>query len=119
VNDHINDNDNTDLESWDDEQEAHAEAIREMVLDYLDANDVDEGTAVFGLIEIALSIAMSGYVMSTEKPSAGGLQMELDRLAKDIADLVREAKKSAKTFVEETLAALEEGEETGGPGGRA
>jgi len=117
VTDRIGDNDNTDLESWDDEQEAHAEAIREMVLDYLDTNDVDEGTAVFGLIEIALSIAMSGYVMSTEKPSAGGLQMELDRLAKDIADLVREAKKSAKTFVEETLAALEEHD--GGEGGNA
>ena len=102
------DNDNTDFDSWDDEQEAHSEAIRELVLDYLDANDVDEGTAVFGLIEIALSIAMSGYVMSTEKPSAGGLQMELDRLAKDITDLIREAKRGAKQFVEETVAALEE-----------
>ncbi len=112
MNDHTNDNDNADMESWDDEQEAHAEAIREMVLDYLDENDVDEGTAVFGLMEIALSIAMSGYVMSTEKPSAGGLQMELDRLAKDISDLIREAKKSAKTFVEETMAALEEADET-------
>ncbi len=103
-----NDNDNEDFESWDDEQEAHAEAIREMVLDYLDANDVDEGTAVFGLIEIAMSIAMSGYVMSTEKPSAGGLQMSLDRLSKDVSDLIREAKKGAKQFIEETQAALEE-----------
>ncbi|MCE1237977.1 MAG: hypothetical protein LWW93_16630 [Hyphomicrobiales bacterium] len=117
MNDRVNDNDNTDLESWDDEQEAHAEAIREMVLDYLDEHDVDEGTAVFGLIEIALSIAMSGYVMSTEKPSAGGLQMELDRLSKDVNDLVREAKRGAKQFVEETLAALEESEE--GEGGNA
>jgi len=103
-----NDNDNDgEFESYDDEQEAHAEALREMVLDYLDENDVDEGTAVFGLIEIALSIAMSGYVMSTEKPSAGGLGMALDRLGKDITDLLREAKKGAKTFIEETQAALE------------
>ena len=102
-----NDNDNEDFESWDDEQEAHAEAIREMVLDYLDDNDVDEGTAVFGLIEIALSIAMSGYVVSTEKPSAGGLGMALDRLSKDVSDLIREAKKGAKQFIDETQAALE------------
>lgn len=102
-----NDNDNEDFESWDDEQEAHAEAIREMVLDYLDENDVDEGTAVFGLIEIALSIAMSGYVVSTEKPSAGGLGMALDRLSKDVSDLIREAKKGAKQFIDETQAALE------------
>lgn len=102
-----NDNDNEDFESWDDEQEAHAEAIREMVLDYLDENDVDEGTAVFGLVEIALSIAMSGYIVATEKPSAGGLGMALDRLQKDIGDLIREAKKGAKQFIEETQAALE------------
>ncbi|MER2605443.1 MAG: hypothetical protein ABTQ29_06420 [Siculibacillus sp.] len=109
-------NDNGEFESYDDEQEAHADAIREMVLDYLDNNDVDEGTAVFGLIEIALSIAMSGYVLGTEKPSAGGLQMALDRLGKDVADLVREAKKNAKTFVEETLAALADEEEGNEPG---
>jgi hypothetical protein len=100
--------DDRELESWDDEQEGHAEAIREMVLDYLDQNEVDEGTAVFGLIEIALSIAMSGYVMSVDKPSVGGLRMALDRLGKDVADLVREAKKGAEEFLTETKAALEE-----------
>ncbi len=100
--------DDREIESWDDEQEAHAEAIREMVLDYLDENEVDEGTAVFGLIEIALSIAMSGYVMSVDKPSVGGLRMALDRLGKDVADLVREAKKGAEDFLTETKAALEE-----------
>jgi hypothetical protein len=99
--------DDREFESWDDEQEAHAEAIREMVLDYLDEHEVDEGTAVFGLIEIALSIAMSGYVMSTEKPSAGGLRMALDRLSKDVGDLIREAKKGADDFLTETKAALE------------
>jgi hypothetical protein len=103
----INGDDDNAPESWDDEQEAHVEAIREMVLDYLDENEVDEGTAVFGLIEVAVSIAMSGYVVTTEKPSVGGLQMALDRLGKDIADLVREAKKGAKGFIDETLAAIE------------
>ena len=103
----INGDDDSAPESWDDEQEAHVEAIREMVLDYLDENEVDEGTAVFGLLEIAVSIAMSGYVVTTEKPSVGGLQMALDRLGKDIADLVREAKKGAKSFIDETLAAIE------------
>jgi hypothetical protein len=103
--------DDREIESWDDEQEAHAEAIREMVLDYLDENEVDEGTAVFGLIEIALSIAMSGYVMSVDKPSVGGLRMALDRLGKDVADLVREAKKGAEDFLTETKAALEAGDE--------
>lgn len=106
VNGHGSDDD-ADLGSYDDEQEAHADAIREMVLDYLEENDVDEGTAVFGLVEIALSIAMSGYVMGVEKPSVGGLTMHLDRLNKDISDLVREAKKNARSFIEETQAALD------------
>lgn len=99
--------DDRELESWDDEQEAHAEAIRDLVLDYLDEHEVDEGTAVFGLIEIALSIAMSGYAMSVDKPSVGGLRMALDRLSKDVSDLVREAKKGAEDFLAETKAALE------------
>ncbi len=99
--------DDREVESWDDEQEAHAEEIREMVLDYLEEHEVDEGTAVFGLIEIALSIAMSGYVMSVDKPSVGGLRMALDRLGKDVSDLIREAKKSAEEFLTETRAALE------------
>jgi len=103
----VNGNDNDDFESWDDAQEAHGEAIREMVLDYLDEHEVDEGVAVFGLVEIALSIAMSGYVMSVEKPSVGGLRMTLDRLGKDFADLIREAKKNADDFITETRAALE------------
>ena len=103
----INGDDEREPEGWDDEQEAHAEAIREMVLDYLDENEVDEGVAVFGLIEIALSIAMSGYVMTTEKPSVGGLRMSLDRLGKDFADIVRDAKKNAEEFLAETRAALE------------
>jgi hypothetical protein len=108
----VNGGDDTEYESWDDEQEGHAEALRELILDYLDNHDIDEGTAVFGLLEIALSIHMTGYVTSVEKPSTGGLTMALDRLGKDIADLVREAKKGAATFIEETKAAMEaDGEE--------
>ena len=96
-----------EFESWDDEQEAHAEALRDLVLDYLDEHEVDEGTAVFSLIEIALSLAMSGYVTSVEKPSVSGLRMALDRLGKDLSDIVRDAKKNAEGFLEETRAALE------------
>lgn len=99
--------DDREAESWDDEQEAHADALRDMVLDYLDENEVDEGTAVFSLVNIALSIAMSGYVMSVDKPSVGGLRMALDRLGKDFADIIREAKKNADEFLTETRAALE------------
>ena len=104
-------NDDRELESWDDEQEAHAEALREHVLDFLDENEIDEGTAVFGLVHIALSLAMSGYVMSVDKPSVGGLRMALDRLGKDFADIIRDAKKSAEEFLAETKAALEENDE--------
>lgn len=103
----VNGDDQIEHESWDDEQEAHVEAIRDMVLDYLDENEVDEGTAVFGLIEVAVSVAMSGYAMSVDKPSVGGLRMALDRLGKDISDLIREAKKGAEQFLAETKAALE------------
>lgn len=95
-----------DFDSWDDEQEAHGEALRGIVLGYLDDHDVDEGVAVYGLVELALSIAMSGYVLNADRPTGAGLRQTLDRLGKDIRDLVAEAEASADEFVAETVAAL-------------
>ncbi|WP_407050575.1 hypothetical protein [Methyloraptor flagellatus] len=96
-----------DDEAYAAEQEEHAEEIREMVLEYLDDNDVDEATVVYTMLDLALSITMSGYAMSVEKPSVQGLRMELDRFAKDFGDAVRDAKKNADQFLEEVKTSLE------------
>lgn len=99
--------DEMDDEAYAAEQEEHAEEIREMVLEYLDDNDVDEGTIVYALLDLTLSITMSGYAMNVEKPSVQGLRMELDRFAKDFGDAIRDAKKNAESFLEEVKTSLE------------
>jgi hypothetical protein len=96
-----------EMEEFEAEQEEHAEEIKNAVLDYVEDNDVPETTAVYTLLQLAVSMHMSGYLGTVEKPSANGLKMELDRFANDFADLIREAKKGAGEFIEDYKAALE------------
>jgi hypothetical protein len=101
--------DQTDDEfEFDDEQEAHAEEIKNIVLDYVEENEVPEETAIFTLVQLAVSMQMATYMGSVEKPSVNGLKMELERFGKEIDDMLREAKNGAAEFVEDYKAAMEE-----------
>jgi len=44
---------------------------------------------------------MIGYAMETEKPSATGLKMDLDRFRCEIDECLKTAKKGAEEFIEE------------------
>eukprot|EP01037_Dinobryon_pediforme_P024239 gene24239-25978_t len=92
---------------FDEEQDAHAEEIKNIVLDYVEENEVPEETAVYALIQLAVSMQMATYMGSVEKPSATGLKLELDRFGNEIAEMLREAKKGAAEFVEDYKAAIE------------
>lgn len=89
-----------DLEAYEAEQEEHSEEIRNLVLDYMEENEVAEPTAIFTLLQLAISLHMSGYMTATEKPSVAGLKIELDRLGTDIADMIRDSKKGAQDFID-------------------
>ena len=93
---------------FDEEQEAHAEEIKNIVLDYVEENEVPEETAIFTLVQLAVSMHMATYMGSVEKPSVTGLKMELDRFGKEIDDMLREAKNGAAEFVEDYKSAMEE-----------
>ncbi len=90
-----------DLEEFEAEQEEFAEEIRNLVLDYVEDNDVPEPTAVFTLIQLALSMHMSGYLGTVDKPSVAGLKLELDRFGNDLQEIIRDAKKNAGEFIED------------------
>lgn len=100
-----------EMEAFEAEQDEHAEEIRNIVLDYMEENEVPEATAIYTLLQLALSLEMSGYVAGTEKPSVQGLKMELDRFSSDFSDLVREAKKDAQDFIDSYRKAAEEGQD--------
>lgn len=95
-----------EMEAYEAEQEEHSEEIKNLVLDYVEEYEVPEPTAVFTLLQLAISMQMSAYLGTVEKPSAQGLKMELDRFGNDIADMVRDAKKSAAEFIEDYKAAV-------------
>lgn len=97
-----------ELEAFEAEQEEHAEEIKNAVLDYVEENDVPEDTAIYTLLQLAISLHMSAYMNETEKPSVGGLKMELDRFGNDIAEMIRDAKKGAEEFVEAYRSAVED-----------
>jgi hypothetical protein len=53
---------------------------------------------------------MVGYALETERPSASGLKMDLDRFGREIDDYLRTAKKGAEEFIEEAKSLKAEAE---------
>ena len=80
----------------------------------MDEEEIDEAYMAQLLLDSALSMRMTAYGMGVENPSAAGLKLDLDRLARDIGDMVRAAKKRADEYIrlvkEERARAEAEGE---------
>ena len=76
--------------------------------EFADEHDVDEDTLSFCLLNSAVTIRSLAYVLMTEKPSEGGLKLELDRFGRAFNDLVRNAKKDAPRIVAELRKSIAE-----------
>jgi hypothetical protein len=85
------------------EMDQHGLALHELIQDYLDEHDLSDSLGSLILFSITMRMRMIGYAMETEKPSASGLKMDLDRFKRDIDEGLRTAKKSAEEFIEEAL----------------
>jgi hypothetical protein len=82
----------------------------ERVVEFAEEEEVAEGLLSPLLLRLALTTRMIDYVATTAKPSGGGLKLDLDRLRRDIEDLIREMKKDADRFIaeaRESIAAAE------------
>jgi hypothetical protein len=105
------------------EFERHGRAVHELVQDYLDEHEIPDSAGAVLLLNAALTLRMIGYATEVEKPSAGGLRLDLDRFRREIDDAVRRAKRGAEEFIETSKAELEAArrefadEEGGGGGG--
>jgi hypothetical protein len=87
--------------------ERHSRAVHELVQDYLDEHDISDSAGSVLLLNAALTLRMIGYATEVEKPSAGGLKLDLDRFGREMDDAVRNAKKGADEFIERSKAELE------------
>lgn len=100
----------------------HRAALYDMLMEYADEHDLSDSFMAVLASDIGLSLRMVAYASETEKPSVGGLRLDLDRYARELGDSVRDAKKYAAEFIAEAKAAQEaegaeddeaEGEEDG------
>ena len=105
------------------EFERHGRAVHELIQDYLDEHEISDSAGSVLLLNAAITLRMIGYATEVEKPSAGGLKLDLDRFRRDIDDAFRMAKRGAEEFIETSKVELEaarrelEEEEGGGGGG--
>jgi hypothetical protein len=93
-----------------DEFERHTKAIYQLVADYMDDLEIPEVVIAEVLLHMAVNMRMVSYVMEAEKPSVGGLKIDLDRLRADMDQLVRESKKGADAFIASARTAIAEAE---------
>ena len=95
-------------EAFDAAYETHRTALYDMLIDYAEKHDLSDGFISMLASDIGLSLRMVAYASETEKPSVGGLRLDLDRFSRELGESVRDAKKYAAEFIAEAKAAREE-----------
>lgn len=88
-------------EAYEAAYEAHRSALYEAILAYADEHELNDGFLAQILTDLGLSFRMASYAEETDKPSVGGLRLELDRYVREIGENVRDAKKYAAEFITE------------------
>jgi hypothetical protein len=89
-----------------DEFAHHCDAIQELVGRYFDEHEIPESAVSVLMLNVAIAMRMIGYAIETEKPSASGLKLDLDRYRREIDDAIRHAKKGADEFIENIKSVL-------------
>ena len=107
--------DDPDVQEFMDEVEQHSKAIYELVSDYMDDLEVPEAIISHVLLNLSFNMRMVAYVIDTEKPSAGGLKLDLDRMRNEIEQILGESKKGAEGFIKSAKTAIAEAEKENGP----
>jgi hypothetical protein len=107
-----NDDFDQETEADVDELSQHGMALHQLVQDYTDEHDLSDEATSLMLAEISVRMHMVGYALETEKPSASGLKLHLDRFRREMDNLIRDAKKNADHFIAQakTLRAVAENE---------
>jgi hypothetical protein len=101
-----------EFDQFAEEYERHRAALFELVSEYVDKHDLEEGYVAQLLLDLTLNMRMAAYAMGVESPSVAGLRLDLDRWQREVVGFVREAKKEAESYIQtfkDATAADEEG----------
>ena len=92
------------------EFDRHSGALLQVVQDYIEEHDLLEEMMSLVLLNLSVRLRMVGYALETEKPSASGLKLDLDRFRRELDGCIRAAKKDADRFIADAKAAREKAE---------
>jgi hypothetical protein len=109
-----NDDFDEETEAAIDELDRHGTAVHQLIQDYMDEHELSDRMTSLMLLEISVRMRMVGYALETEKPSASGLRLDLDRFGREIDDYMHAAKKNADRFITEAKAELAAAENENG-----
>jgi len=104
-----------DMKQFADDLERHSHELHERICDYMNEEDIDESYVAHLLLESAINLRMSAYGIYVENPSVAGLKIDLDRMGRELEEMLRAAKKGAEEYirlVKEERARLEAEAET-------
>ena len=87
------------MDQFAEEFERHRDALYELVCDYMEDADINEGYVAPLLADAAIRMRMTAYGLGVENPSVAGLKLDLDRLSKELGEFLREAKKGAEEYI--------------------
>ena len=104
-----------DMRQFADDLERHSQELHERICGYIDEEEIDENYVAHLLLESAINLRMSAYGVYVENPSVAGLKIDLDRMGRELDEMLRAAKKGAEEYirlVKEERAKLEAEAET-------
>ena len=82
--------------------------LHEQISEFAEEHDLPVGALSPLLLDLTVTSRMMDYVLSVAKPSAAGLKLDLDRMRREVDDLVRDCKRHAEEFVDNSKEALRE-----------
>ena len=100
--------DDADLET---EFDRMRDLLHERISEFAEEHDLPVGALSPLLLDLAVTSRMMDYVLSTAKPSAAGLKLDLDRMRREVEDFMRDCKRGADEFIDSARDVVEEMQE--------
>jgi hypothetical protein len=98
-------------EGDDDEFHRMRDMLYAHISDFAEEHDLPIGALSPLLVELTVLTRMTDYALSVAKPSASGLKLELDRMRRDVDQVVRNCKQNADEFLAHSKDAIREAQE--------
>ena len=88
-----------DMKQFADDLQRHREELHERICDYMNEEEIDENYVAHVLLESAVNLRMAAYGIYVENPSVAGLKIDLERMARELGEMLRAAKKGAEEYI--------------------